>query len=524
MRERSFVKHSLVLALASALTLAGAASAVSCKKNVLSSDVSNGGEVCAAQVSQMVGPSGGDVIGPDNAEVKIPAGALSEDIAISICKLQSGYPAFPADAGWAPAPGSGVYGFEPHGTVFQQPVTLRIPYIDPGAGTPVRLVAAQPDAMWTTVDGVPVSNGFATASFTHFSYFSVITGDGAEPPPTNDGGADAETDATTQDTGTPDSGCPNPSGPAASPAVFAVASAGGAISRFDLTPSTVVTSDGGTSDSGAFDGGDAGSAPSVTLGQFTLGPSVQLQGGLTPSSLAMASTGGAAPYTLYAGGVVASDAGAGAVASAVTPFGTPSLCGSFPVPDPTLLAYDSVNAELWISTGAPPEIETWAGGMQTWPSSAIITAGSAFSGIALDTAGRVLYLSDPQFKVERWQFSGTGAAKQAVQLMPALSSHLVQPTALAVAPWGELLVVDASNGNVVHFDLSGNYVSTTSTGLAALIAMAPVQWPSPSGVEELLLADGAQGIFRVVLDASHSPIGSPAMVSSQIVTQMITAP
>ena len=519
MRERSFVKHSLVLALAGAFTLAGAIGAVACKKNVVSSDVGNGGEVCIAQVSQTVGPSGGDVIGPDNAEVKIPAGALSEDIPIMICKLQSGYPAFPADAGWAPAPGSSVYGFEPHVTVFQQPVTLRIPYIDPGAGTPVRLVTAQPDAMWTTVDGVPVSNGFATASFAHFSYFSVITGDGAEPPPA-EGGADAETDATTEDAAAPDSGCPAPAGPAASPALFAISSTG-AITRFDLTPSTVVASDGGAGDGGTGDGGDAGSAPPVvTLGQFTAGPSVQLQGGLTPSSLAMASAASSA-YTLYVGGVVASNANAGAVASVVNPFGTPALCGSFAVPDPTLLTYDSVNAELWISTGAPPEVETWAAGMQTWPSSGIPIANSGYSGMALDTVGRVLYLSDPKFKVERWLFSGTGAAKQAVQQTPALSSHLLQPKALAIAPWGELLVVDALTGNLVHFDLAGNYVSSTSTGLS-LVAAAAVQWPS--GVEELLLADSAQGLFRVVLDAAHSPMGSPVKVSSQIVTQMITAP
>ncbi len=517
--SRSFVKHSLVLALAGAFALASACSVISCKNNIVSSSVTNGGEICAAHVSQMVGMAGGDVIGPDNAEVKIPAGALSEDIEISICKLQSGYPALPADAGWAPAPGSSVYAFEPHGTVFQQPVTLRIPYIDPGAGTPVRLVTAQPDAMWTTVDGVPVSNGFATASFAHFSYFTVITGDGAEPPPA-DGGADAETDAT-MDTGAPDSGCPVEAGATASPALFTLSSATGAISRFDLTPSTVVASDGGTSD-----GGDAGSAPSVTLGQLTLGPSVQLQAGLTASSLAMGSTpGGGPPYTLYVGGVVASNATAGAVASVLDPFGAPSLCGSFAVSDPTWLAYDSVNAELWVSSGAPPEVETYAGGVQNWPPSGIpISSGSAYGGMALDTAGRVLYLSDPQFKVERWLFSGTGAAKQAVQLMPSLSSHLVQPKALAVAPWGELLVVDvvdASTTDLVHFDLNGNYVASTSTGLT-LVAAAPILWPP--GVEELLLADSAQGIFRVVLDAAHTPIGSPVKVSSQIVTQMIAAP
>jgi hypothetical protein len=511
----------LVLALAGALTLAGAIGAVSCKQNVISSTVGNGGEVCVAQVSVAVGPTGGDVIGPDNAEVQIPAGALSEDITIHLCKLQSGYPALPTN--WTPTSANGVYGFEPHGTVFQKPVTIRVPYVDPGK--PIRLVTAQPDNVWTTVDGIPVSNGFATASLSHFSYFAVVSGDGAEPPPVADGGADAEPDAT--EDAAEDSSCPVEGGPPASPAIFAISSTG-AISRFDLTPSTVVATDGGAGDGGTSDGGtpeggasDGGTAPSVTLGQFTAGPSVQLQGGLAPASLAMASTAGSAPYTLYVGGVVASNAGAGAVTSVINPFGTPTLCGSFDVPEPSLLAYDSVDAELWISSGAPPAISTWAGGAQTWPTSGIPISNSGFGGIALDTTGRVLYLSDAQFKVERWQFSGTGAAKQAVELMPTLSSHLLQPKALAIAPWGELLVVDASTGNLVHFDLSGNFVSSTSTGLN-LVAAAPVQWPS--GVQELLLADIAQGIFRVVLDAAHAPIGGPVKVSSQVVTEMIAAP
>jgi len=71
----------------------------------------------------MIGATGGTVTGPGNAQVVIPAGALTQNTAIAIAQSGTGAPPLPA--------GVVVYGpifaFTPHGTNFQSAVTVTVP-------------------------------------------------------------------------------------------------------------------------------------------------------------------------------------------------------------------------------------------------------------------------------------------------------------------------------------------------------------------------------------------------------------
>jgi hypothetical protein len=513
----------LVLALGSAFTLAAAIGAVSCKQNVINSTTNNGTEVFESQVSQMVGPSGFDVIGPDKSEAQIPAGALSQTVTITIGKLKSGYPDFPS--GWALPTDGGVYAFEPHDTVFSgtTPVTLKVPY-PVGTTAPIRLVTAEPNGTWSTVDHIPVAGGLATTPTTHFSYYALITGDGAEPPPLLDAGADAETDATMDDAAPMEAAPPVEAGPPPNPTLFAVSATNGTAYRFEITPSTVVPSDGGAGDAG--DAGDAGGGgqPTVVYGQFNDGGVYPVTGGYVPETLAMGSTGGVAPYTLFIGGAVPGDAGAGAVLSITDPFGSPAFGGSFAVPDPSLMAFHQ--GDLWVATGNPPEVVVFTGGVQTWPSGVVISS-AGYGGMAIDPTHGFLYLSDNS-GVDRWQFTGINSGTNAIEQMPPLTSHLTYPQALVVAPWGQLLVADGETNSIVSFDLSQSPPAWVSTidfnaigGPSTIMSFTVVQWPS--GLSELFVGDYMAGLFRLALDASHSPIGTPQLAGAGLILNQIVA-
>jgi uncharacterized delta-60 repeat protein len=134
-----------------------------------------GGGGAASGASQvpagMIGAAGGTVTGPGNAQVVIPAGALTQNTAIAIAQSGTGAPPLPA--------GVVVYGpifaFTPHGTNFQSAVTITVPF-DPAAvpagTTPVLYKTNAAMNGWDVVAGATISGSTMSASITSFSYLA----------------------------------------------------------------------------------------------------------------------------------------------------------------------------------------------------------------------------------------------------------------------------------------------------------------------------------------------------------------
>jgi hypothetical protein len=525
------LKHPLFLALASACTLAAAIGATSCKSNDIQAITNNNNETFVAQTDQMVGPTGAIVNGPDGSQASIPPKALVETKQIVVGKLSGGFPALPT--GWAstsPGGAGAVYAFEPHGTPFGLPVTLKVPYVDPG--TPIRLVTAEPGGAWTPVDNIPLANGFATAQVTQFSYFAVVTGDGAEPPPLSDGGADAETDATTSDVTTVDSGAdtstivdsgmPVEAAPPPAPALFAMSSnelstsTPNAIYRFQITPSTIIPPDGGASDASTPSFGVFGDAGTYAIAD----------GGAIPTSIAMGNTMGGAPYTLFVGGqfvLQQPDAG-GAVVSVTDPFGSPAFGGGFPASVSGAMTFS--NGELWVPVGSPPQIETFVNGAANWGQGGNIMPGGQVLSAAIEPTKQVLYLvvSGSPNTVQRWQLGGSGSTKTASSIGIAQLGLAGSPTAVTIAPWGEVLLEDQDGGTVYRFDSTGTNTGSFRSSAGQASSLAVVHWPGSPGVDEMFETGYMSGIYRTVLDANHNPVGNGSFVSFSAFVQVLVAP
>jgi len=116
-----------------------------------------------------VGASGGTVSLPDGAAVEIPAGALDKTTVIAVRVLAT-VPELPDILS---ARGK-AYAFEPHGTRFLKPVTLRLPF----AGAADALFAARlddaSDTSWERVSGGKAAGHLLALSVTHFSIYRVV--------------------------------------------------------------------------------------------------------------------------------------------------------------------------------------------------------------------------------------------------------------------------------------------------------------------------------------------------------------
>jgi uncharacterized delta-60 repeat protein len=124
-----------------------------------------------------VGPAGGTVTGPAGGQVVIPAGALGQNVLISITPSSAGAPALPTGV----VPLGQMFAFQPHGTTFNAPATITIPF-DPAlvpAGRTVALYKTTAgQAGWEVVAGATVSGSSISAPVSGFSYAQA----GAEPP------------------------------------------------------------------------------------------------------------------------------------------------------------------------------------------------------------------------------------------------------------------------------------------------------------------------------------------------------
>jgi hypothetical protein len=118
-----------------------------------------------ASSSGTIGPSGGMVSAGD-AEVTIPSGALSTDVAIAVGAVSAPLPLPP---GYEAV--SLYWAFTPHGTAFAAPVSVRIAH-DGGADVVFRLDGPV-DTAWDVVSGATISASDASFTSTGFSFYVV---------------------------------------------------------------------------------------------------------------------------------------------------------------------------------------------------------------------------------------------------------------------------------------------------------------------------------------------------------------
>lgn len=109
-----------------------------------------------------IGPAGGIVDGPEGTELRVPAGALSEETAIGIAVAEVGeYPPQPAAYNFS----GKVYSFTPHGLRFLSPVIVGVP-----AGSGTTVLHAAPNGSWAPLAS-QVDGDLLEVSVTSFSFF-----------------------------------------------------------------------------------------------------------------------------------------------------------------------------------------------------------------------------------------------------------------------------------------------------------------------------------------------------------------
>jgi len=125
-----------------------------------------------------IGPAGGSVSGPYGAQVTVPAGALSSNVAITVARDLSGAPDLStSDVDTA---GAG-FALTPHATGFVQPVTVQVPFDSdriPTDATPA-LYKAEPGGAFAPIT-TTISGDSLVANVTNFSW--VIPGYAATRP------------------------------------------------------------------------------------------------------------------------------------------------------------------------------------------------------------------------------------------------------------------------------------------------------------------------------------------------------
>ena len=127
-----------------------------------------------------MGAAGGTLTGADGVSLTVPPGSLSEPRTLRIARDTTGLSA--ALQGGTPQPDkavalSPIYAMTPHGTVFAQPVELRIPIDTAAAAGPGLLVVLHTNPGsdgWDVLPIEKVENGQAVVRITSFSFYQVV--------------------------------------------------------------------------------------------------------------------------------------------------------------------------------------------------------------------------------------------------------------------------------------------------------------------------------------------------------------
>jgi photosystem II stability/assembly factor-like uncharacterized protein len=130
--------------------------------------------------SATVGTAGGQVSLPDGAAITVPAGALGSPVQVGLARDATGAP--PLLAGFTAL--SDVYQFTPHGTAFDLPVSLALPFdagrLPPGAAP--QFMLAEQGGPWTILSGTSVQSGRLVAPSLNFSNGRIAVDSGSPEP------------------------------------------------------------------------------------------------------------------------------------------------------------------------------------------------------------------------------------------------------------------------------------------------------------------------------------------------------
>jgi len=121
-----------------------------------------------------IGAAGGTVTGPSNAQVVVPAGALSTNTQIAVEQSSTGAPALTAGL----TSYGQVFAFTPHGTTFTTPATVTVPFdpaLVPAGETPALYKTTSARTGWEQVPGATVSGSTMSGDVTSFSNFVVAS-------------------------------------------------------------------------------------------------------------------------------------------------------------------------------------------------------------------------------------------------------------------------------------------------------------------------------------------------------------
>ena len=127
-----------------------------------------------------MGTAGGTLTSADGVSLTVPPGSLGETLTLRIARDTTGLSA--ALQGGTPQPDkavslSPIYAMTPHGTVFAQPVELRIPIDTAAAAGPGLLVVLHTNPGsdgWDVMPIQKVENGQAVVDITSFSFYQVV--------------------------------------------------------------------------------------------------------------------------------------------------------------------------------------------------------------------------------------------------------------------------------------------------------------------------------------------------------------
>jgi hypothetical protein len=121
-----------------------------------------------------IGPDGGSIELDDGTMLEIPAGALSEDVAITATVVEDleadGYPAAPD---FEDSPRYSIV-LAPHGLTFDEPVTLRLPHGGTSDGLALFKVDDDSDDTWELVTGLTQDDTYASVEIASFSGYTLV--------------------------------------------------------------------------------------------------------------------------------------------------------------------------------------------------------------------------------------------------------------------------------------------------------------------------------------------------------------
>ncbi len=127
------------------------------------------------ETTDAIGADGGSVTGA-GAEVMVPAGALEADVEISVASVDVSDAELPEGFELAGDP----IAFTPHGTSFEEAVTLTLPYDSDADSLTILRLDDEDDTTWEVVQGGSFDDGVATVEVNSFSIYGVAEALGGE--------------------------------------------------------------------------------------------------------------------------------------------------------------------------------------------------------------------------------------------------------------------------------------------------------------------------------------------------------